>query len=265
MKIPFFFIAVTALFFSCSGDEEKKSTDDSIPVKADSVTVVQTDSGRIEIQYSGYAMQYDKDGKLKGSGYFRNNKPEGAWIRYDENGAIVSAEHFSPDGNVLKELDKTDFVFRTWTNKDFGAAFSIPENWEEVPSANPALLVSFTKKVQDDSVMIKPNINVVKAQLKPGDNLDKLAAMQMEILHQNVERVEPPIAEEYFNPGSCKGFRRYGMYYTANNKVGYLNAIIISENNAWFFSCEAQNREQGEFLLYQGVFQQIVDSFKRVK
>lgn len=264
IRTAFFPAAFAIVFISCSGDEKPNETpaDSALVNTAAQAYVLQTDSGKIQVDAEGKAVLYDANGKIRGRGYFNGNKPLGAWIRYDENGNIVSAEHFQNDG-APKVLDKNDFEFRIWENKEFGARFSIPKNWEEIPSANPGLLVSFTKNVKDDSVEIKPNINIVKAQLKPGDNLQKLADMQMDLMHQNFPRVDPPVSEEFFTVDSCKAFRRYGMYYTPDNRAGYLNAIIISGNTAWFFSCEAQNKENREFLLYQDIFHQIVESFRR--
>lgn len=256
-----------ALLSSCSGDE-KGNNANADSLKNDSspkTTVLQTDSGKIMIDASGNAVQFDANGKIKGRGHFDGNQPSGAWLRYDENGNIISAQHFSSDGTPTKQLDKNDFEFRIWESKSIGARLTIPKNWEELSSPNPDLLASFSKKVDDDSVKIKPNINIVKAQLKPGDNLAKLAEMQMNLMHQNFPRVSPPVAEEYFTVDSCQAFRRYGMYDTPENRAGYLNAIIISGNTAWFISCEAQNKANSEFLLYQGVFHEIVDSFHRVK
>lgn len=248
---------------SCSGDEAKSTAADSATqtVAGASETVLQTDTGKIVVKLNGEASLYDPNGKLRGSGYFTGGKPAGAWLRYDEQGNIISAEHFSNDGTPVRQLDKNDFEFRSWTVNGFGARFSIPKNWKELPSANPALLASFSKEVQDDSVFIRPSVNIVKAQLQPGETIDKLAEMQMNILHQKFPRVEP-VGEEYFTVDSCQGFRRYGKYENGNKQAGYLNAIIVSGNSAWLISCEAQN-VQGEFLLYQGVFHRITESFRR--
>lgn len=260
-------VIALALLSSCSGDDKNNEGNaDSLANDSGPKTIVlQTDSGKIMIDASGNAVQFDANGKIKGRGHFDGNQPSGAWLRYDENGNIISAQHFSSDGTPTKQLDKNDFDFRTWESKSIGARLTIPKNWEEIKSPNPDLLTSFSKKVNDDSVKIKPNINIVKAQLKPGDNLAKLAELQMNLMHQNFPRVSPPVAEEYFTVDSCQAFRRYGMYDTPDNRAGYLNAIIVNGNTAWFISCEAQNKTQGEFLLYQGVFHEIVNSFHRVK
>jgi hypothetical protein len=50
------------------------------------------------------------------------------------------------------------------------------------------------------------------------------------------------------------------MFYNDNSKVGFLMTIVVKGNRAWFFSCNAQNMTNGEFLRYQGVFEEIVET-----
>ena len=256
--------SLVLFLLSCSSREKKNTVADS--VLSDTTTIAQTirtDSGQLVIRKNGEALLLGENGKLKASGYFDHGAPSGAWVHYDENGKVVTAK-FLVEGKVTHELDKKDFDFRTYENQKLGVKFLVPKEWKELPSPNPALLASFEKEVSNDSVTIKPNFNVTRAKLGTGDNLQKLAAMQMDILRKQFGRVDP-IQEENFTVDSCSAFRRYGMYYIEKNTVGYLNAIIVNGSDAWFFSCEAQNKSQGEFLLYQGVFQKIVDSFERVK
>ncbi len=88
-----------------------------------------------------------------------------------------------------------------------------------------------------------------------------MAAEQLNMLHQTVGRVEL-VDESNLTIDSCKAFRRYGMYYTENNKVGFLDAIIVNGSDVYVISCAAQNREQGEFLKYQSVFENLVMSIQ---
>ncbi len=273
MKNIFPFIFISAISFSiasCSSGEEKneKQNNNSIAIPQTVKTTLQTDSGRIEIETipgndESKAVLVDANGKIVERGSFIDNKPAGAWVKYDANGNIISAEHYS-EGKPTHTLDKNDFDFRTWENKQLGAKFLVPKNWKELPSPNPALVASFQKDETDTAVHIKPNFNLARAQLSPGDSLGKLAQAQIEMMHQNLGRVEI-VNESNIILDSCAAFRRYGMYYVENNKVGFLDVIIVSGNTAWFFSCEAQNKFDGEFLKYQGVFQQIVDSFQRIR
>lgn len=259
--LPLLFIL---FLFSCSSQEEKKKND-SVPQQDTSsiAQTLQTDSGRLVIRKDGQAFLYDGNEKMKASGYYDRGGPSGAWLHYDENGKVIDAK-FLKEGKVTHELDKNDFNFRTYENKQLGVKFLVPKDWKELPSPNPALLASFEKEISGDSIKIKPNFNVSRAKLEPGDNLQKLADLQIDILQKQFGRVDR-IHEANFTVDSCNGFLRYGMYYMEQNTVGYLNAIIVNGNDAWFFSCEAQNKSQGEFLLYQEVFQKIVDSFRRVK
>lgn len=224
---------------------------------------LQTDSGRIEIDRNGKAVLIAKDGTVRGRGYFFHGKPAGAWVRYDSLGNILSAAHLL-DGKSLCELDKNDFYFTSWKNDTMGASFMVPKSWKQIPSPNSALLVSFEKEISDTTIRVKPNFNVTHAKLQPGDNLQSLARMELQMLQEKMGSVEV-VDEAFITVDSCNAFRRYGKYSNGNASVGFLDLIIISGNDAWFFSCEAQNKTQGEFLRYQGVFQEITESFRRTR
>jgi hypothetical protein len=275
MKNNFAFILISILTFSivsCSSEEPKAENkiDSTAPiVVAPAVkTTLQTDSGRMEIEtvpgtQEGKAVLMDANGKIIARGMMIDGKPSGAWIRYDANGNIISAAHYE-EGKPSHVLDINDFNFRTWENKQLGVKLQVPKNWKELPSSNPALVASFQKDDKDTAVHIKANFNIVRGALAPGDNLQKLAQMQIDMMHQNFDRVVP-IDERTIVIDSCAAFRRYGTYRVENNEVGFLDVIIVHGNDAWFFSCEAQNKQDAEFLKYQGVFQQIVESFQRMK
>lgn len=273
MKNLFAFTLLSALAFSsCSSSEEPKEenkVDSSASVIAPAAikTTLQTDSGKYEIETipgnsEAKAVLLDANGKIIARGLMLDGKPSGAWVKYDANGNIISAEHYS-QGKPLHPLDVNDFNFRTWENQKLGVRLNIPKNWKELPSDNPALIASFEKENKDTAIHIKANFNLVRAKLAPTDNLEKLEQMQIDMMHQNFGRVEI-VEEKNFIVDSCSAFRRYGMYYVDNNKVGFLNVIIVHGTDAWLFSCEAQNKQDGEFLKYQGVFQQIVESFQRI-
>ncbi|MBI3511371.1 MAG: hypothetical protein HY064_11960 [Bacteroidetes bacterium] len=266
MKNIFFLFAFPFFLMACSGDEKKTNTPDSAKDSIGKITL-QTDSGKMVVATKngvkdGNAVLYFPDGKVKQKGMFLEGKVAGAWVTYDENGNAIKAEHIS-NGKVLHELDVNDFNFRDYRNEKMGISFNVPKAWKEIESPNGALLVSFEKELNDTSVKMKPNFNVAMAVLQPGDDLASLAQMQIQVLHENMGRVEI-VNEEKMRIDSCDAFRRYGMYYDEQEKVGFLNLIIISGKNVWFFSCDAQNNSDAEFLKYQGVFEAIVESFHRL-
>jgi hypothetical protein len=268
----FFLLPIIISFTSCGNDPSEVKTD-SIPKKdssvlAQNITRLDTDSGKLEIISALHlpeskATLYYPDGKVKASGFFIGGKPASAWIYYDEKGNIIKAEHIS-NNEKARPLDKTDFEFRDWSSQTLGLKFKLPKNWKELTSPNPNLIASFYKDVQADSVKIKPSFNVARAQIGPGDSLSKLTKDQLDLLYKQYGRVEIN-DEQYFTINSCKAFRRYGLFYTENSKIGFLNAIIIHGKDAWLFSFEAQNMSTGEFLQYQGLFEMILQSFERVE
>jgi hypothetical protein len=267
MKKIISFIFISAIVFSVTSCSS--SSDNSNSKTIDTVaSEVKTDTGTFKIGFSNgtneaKATLVDANGKIKAKGMFINNKLAGAWVRYDENGNVIGAEHYS-DGKPLHTLDKNDFIFRNWENQQLGFKILVPEKWVELKSPNSALLASFEKNVTDTAVHAKPNFNVARAKLDSGQTLEKLGQQQIEMYHQSFGRIDI-VEKSNVTIDSCTAFRWYGMYQTETNKIGFLNVIIVSGNDAWLFSCEAQNREDGEFLKYQGVFQQIVESFHRIK
>jgi hypothetical protein len=265
-----YFASVLICASSCSSDPNEKPKTDSaaVPSKDSTVNILKTDSGRLEIKSTGGLKEKDatlfsENGKITQKGKFFDNKPAGAWVKYDDAGNAISAYHYS-NGKPVHKLDPDDFNFVTCAKKGFGATFSVPKNWPETSSPDPSNLIAFSKDVKDPAVKLHPNFNFRHEKLQPGDDLAKLSQMQLQVLHENVGRVEL-VEQSDFIVDSCNATRSYGMFTEESGTVGFLSAIIISGNEVWFFSCEAQNNNPGDFLTYQGVFQAILESFKRTQ
>lgn len=261
-------IAICTLLISgCSNSEttidHKDSVPDSAAVTALGTHEIQTDSGKLVITHVegrdvDDVVLLDGSGKLLARGSMYQNKVTGAWLKYDTNGNVVTAVQYS-DGQAKYQLDADDFKTKRVEYKEMGISFAVPVNWDTIAPFNPKTLVSYEKEVNDPKVAMKPNINISKGVLDAGQTLESLAKQDMDMLHEAVGRVET-VDEAYLTIDSCKAFRRYGMYYTDDNKVGFLDAIIIHGNSVYVISCAAQNREQGEFLRYQAVFENLVMS-----
>jgi hypothetical protein len=261
--------SASLLFFSCGSEENKKNASDSTAnAKAEtSVRTVTTDSGKLEIKAiaglkESDAILYSENGKIAQQGKFFDNKPAGAWIKYDQSGNVISAYHYSK-GKPSQQLDPQDFNFTTVTKPGFGATFSVPKNWPETPTPDPAHLIVFSKDIKDPSTL-SPNFNFRHEKLHPGDSLQSLANMQIQVLHENVNRVDI-VSQDLFVVDGCNAIRTYGMFSEESGAVGFLSAIIISGDDVWLLSCEASNNKPEEFLKYQGVFQAILESFKKAK
>lgn len=258
-----FFLSLS--FFSCSGDE-KPADAPAVETVADtisptgSVREVETDSGKLIITTHAGAELEDAvllgpDGKILGRGQLYDNKPSGAWLKYDANGNVVSAVHHS--GATTYALDPQDFKTVRVEMKEMGISFIKPVGWDTVSPYNPLTFVSYEKDIMDPLLVMKPNINISKGMLEAGQTVESLAADMLNMRHQNAGRVEL-VDEAYLTIDSCKSFRRYGMYYTEDSKIGFLDAIIVHGNTIYVISCAAQNKEQGEFLKYQAVFENLV-------
>jgi hypothetical protein len=257
--------AALFLLAACSSTDNKPATTDSAQPQ---VQVFETDSGRLEVpvvkgRKYGNGILKSKDGKLIGSGRFIDDQIAGAWKRFDGNGQLLSVQHFA-EGQVVRTLDKTDFELRNWENKTLGIRLLVPQRWKEGQSPNPALMAVFEKSLTDTTIAQPPAVNVVRAQLQPGETLAQLAAAQLNLMHQSAARVDV-VSEERFTVNNCKAFRRYGIYTADSTSIGFLNAIVISGNEAFIFSCVADNTRNSDFLAYQSVFAELVESFERIK
>lgn len=269
MRVFNILLLASAVLFSSCGSGDGHSNND--PSAADttgeitSVREIQTDSGKLVLTHHGNdpiedAILMDGSGKIIARGKFLNNAPAGAWLRYDSDGNVISAVHYS-DGQPKYILDQNDFKTERVSMPEMGISFVMPLQWDTVSPFNPKTFVSYEKNISEPGLIMKPNINIAKGTLEPGQTLEQLAADQLNMLHQTVGRVEL-VDESYLMIDSCRTFQRYGMYYTENNKVGFLDAIVVSGNNLYVISCAAQNREQGEFLKYQAVFENLVKSIE---
>lgn len=266
MKLYSFLITILILAASCSNEAPVSANTDSTSGK-DSLAVreILTDSGKLVLtDLAGMeldsAVMFNNKGVIVARGFYYDNKPTGAWIRYDETGKIISATHYS-EGNAKYALDIADFETVRTSFTEMGITAELPSGWAAMETPNPASLISYEKKVNEKGILMMPNFNIAKGKMEAGQTLATLAAEQLNMLHNAVGRVEL-VDESYLTIDSCKAFRRYGMYYTEDNKIGFLDAIIVKGDTIWVISCAAQNREQGEFLKYQSVFENLVMSIE---
>lgn len=259
---------VSLLMNSCGSDATDQGKVDSAADTATDVSGVreiQTDTGKLIITHvAGREIDdvvlLDANGNISARGYMFDNRLSGAWLKYDAGGNVITAVHYS-EGVPKYSLDANDFKTERVEMKEMGISFAVPVNWDTVSPFNPKTFVSYEKEVNAEGIMMNPNINIAKGSLEAGQTLETMAAEQLNMLHQTVGRVEL-VDESYITIDSCKAFRRYGMYYTEDNKVGFLDAIIVNGNDIYVISCAAQNREQGEFLKYQSVFENLVMSIQ---
>lgn len=268
MRFKLFLLIASCAVFTACGDPavvEDPKVDTVADTFSDVTTTheVETDSGKLIITHrdgkvEDEAVLLDASGKIKARGQLYNNLPTGAWLKYDADGNVLSAAQYS-DGVVKYNLDADDFKTERVNMKEMGISFVIPVKWDTVSPFNPLTFVSYEKEVNEPGIIMKPNINISKGTMEAGQTLESLAADMLNMLHSSVGRVEL-VDEAYLTIDSCRSFRRYGMYYTDDNKVGFLDAIIVKGSTIYVISCAAQNREQGEFLKYQAVFENLVMS-----
>ena len=269
MKIKNFLFSFTIVFSVSCGEtmpvSENADSSNHVQGKVSSVREIETDSGKLVItEQDGVeldsAVLYDASGVITARGFFYNNQPSGAWFHYDATGKIVSVKHYS-QGAAKYNLDATDFKTKRVSFNEMGISAEIPEQWKSIETPNAGSLISYEKPVTEQGILMMPNFNIAKGKLEAGQTLKSLAADQLNMLHDAVGRVEL-VDESFLTIDSCSAFRRYGMYYTEDNKVGFLDAIIVKGDQIWVISCAAQNREQGEFLKYQSVFENLVMSIE---
>ncbi len=267
MKIfSFLFSIIIFAGLGCGNDTpvtEQPKVDSTADTISDVATIreVQTDSGKLIIthrdgQDAEEVVLLDASGKIKARGQMFDDKVVGAWLKYDAAGNVISAVQFT-EGVAKYNLDADDFRTERVEMKEMGISFVKPVKWDTAGTINPKTFVHYEKNIDEAGLVMKPNINISKGTLEAGQTLESLANDMLNILHSSVGRVEL-VDEAYLTIDSCKSFRRYGMYYTEDNKVGFLDAIIVKGTTIYVISCAAQNREQGEFLKYQAVFENLV-------
>lgn len=267
MKVSrFLFPVLCFVLFSCGEDTAPvtvEKIDSSIVDTISPIATtreVQTDSGKLIItsrsgQEIDDAVLLDATGKILGRGQFYKDEPTGAWLRYDENGNVVTAVHHA--GTATYTLDPADFKTERVEMTEMGISFVKPVDWDTVAPFNPQTFISYEKEVNGAAMLMNPNINISKGNLEANQTIESLAADMLNMLHNAVGRVDV-VDESYLTIDSCKSFRRYGMYYSNEAKFGFLDAIIVHGSHLFVISCTAPNMEQGEFLRYQSVFENLV-------
>lgn len=268
--VPGLCVVIASFLLSCGEDNasgsEAKADSGYVDTIANTATVreVQTDSGKLIItsragQELDDAVLLDAGGKIIGKGHLFQNKPSGAWLKYDADGNVISAVHFA--GDTIYQLDETDFKTERVHLEKMGISFIKPASWDTVSPFNPVSFASYEKNIKDAGLFIRPNINISKGLLETGQTLESLAADMMNMRHNSSPRVDV-VDEVYLTIDSCKAFRRFGMYYTEEGTVGFLDAIVVKGTTLYVISCAAQNSTKGEFLKYQSVFETLVLSLQ---
>ncbi|MCU0433237.1 MAG: DcrB-related protein [Bacteroidia bacterium] len=250
---------------------EKQQSDS--PAKTDSAAppqpkaeVFTTDSGRLEVpvvngEKNGKAMLYNSAGKMVGEGRYQNGKKVGIWKEYGPNGNLVAVKQFTVNG--IRTLAPADFDMRTFENREMNIRMNVPRNWVEIPSPNPSLMAAFEKQLNDTSLQ-RPAMNVVKGQLGKGETLDKIAADQLKMMHDNVDRLDV-VDEQKIQIGNNNGFRRYGTYSLGELRIGFITTILVSGSDVYVFNGIADNSKPGNMLDYQAVLDEMADSFQKLK
>jgi hypothetical protein len=270
MMLRFTLLVLLAALVSCAEKQKDNSTPppDSVATNSNAPKpeIIATDSGRLEVpvvngQKNGKATLYNQAGKVIAEGQYVKDKKTGVWKAFDENGKLLAVTQFTVNG--IRTLPLTDFDMRLYISTPMNLRMKVPIGWNEVKSPNPALMAVFEKELSDTSLQ-RPAVNVVKGELSKNETLDKIAADQLKMLHDNVDRLDV-VDEQKVELAQATGFRRYGTYTVGNAQIGFITTILISGKDVYIFNCIADNSKPGNMLNYQAVFDEMADSFQKLK
>lgn len=200
---------------------------------------------------------YYENGKIRIEGIIINNRKNGVWKEYDQNGIIQKVEYYYND-SLIHNLDTLDFILNSYILAD-GSKILLPKYWNIKKNYKQALVLAVKPKVIEPETF-NPSINVVKSTVPDTIPLQQIVDMNIEEIKKVVKKYIFKEKKFIENPP----LQLINILYfvdTGNQKVGVLSAYVKDKTSLYIITCMAQgNRLQ--FIKYKYLFEEIILNFK---
>ncbi|MFN8288385.1 MAG: hypothetical protein U0V74_16630 [Chitinophagales bacterium] len=188
---------------------------------------------------------YDSTGVLLESGFFRDGKRIGPWLKYLPNGGLKPTYFFDGVAQEKIFLDSADYFFKTH-RPDGHLAFTSPANWLS-EKINTTGNIYFIQKDKSSEAFL-PNILVYKGSLNefPKLHKDSIALYYYSILNYQHPGMELQNIE-WHNDAILT------LYYLYNQQ-GYdlieYDILVFSHKEFYAICCTVLNDKHSGFLKY---------------
>lgn len=241
---------------------------DRVKVDNEYYTLVDNDSvfniiheGKIKEQYqiingqkNGYYKFYDKNLKVKEDGHLVRGKKDGIIKLYDSLD-LLSVSYYEND-KFIYDLDKKDFIYDTIKLSSF--SLFVPKNWKSnLNASNGAELISH--KNCDTSEIFCPVFSVTSEIANI--SLDSYCSKVLELMFSSVENIRL-INKKKLTTNKIDIVQiRYSMSQGGKD-IGFQTGVCKIKDKFFVLTGAAFNGKDGQFLKYDGLFQELILSVR---
>ncbi|MCA6437456.1 MAG: hypothetical protein IM600_10135 [Bacteroidetes bacterium] len=254
-KTKWVFIFLSLGILSCGSDNNSSNESFSM-IGSDSVLKI-TSNEKIKEMYqikdgekTGFYKLYNDEGGVIEEGSVIKGNKEGL-IKLYQNSVLTSVAYYEKNLKVY-ELDKHDFIYDSLNLKYFKICF--PKNWKT--NINPqenVLLIG--RKNCDSSDVFCPVFSITKE--KTNLSLKEYSSNALSLMQSKIEKMK--ILNE--NNFTINGFNiiqvRY-MILKDGQTLGLQTGFCKINDEIFVMTGTAINDKDGEFLKYDGLFEEII-------
>lgn len=204
---------------------------------------------------TGFYKLYDDMENLQEEGNYLNNNKDGI-IKTYKNLELKSVSYFEENKKIY-DLDRDDFIYDTVKFDMF--KIIMPKKWNTKINLNENVLLISQKKC-DSTFVFCPSFSITKETTKL--NLENYTSSALLLMSRNVDKMKLI----HQNDITINGFKIILIRYIIlkeGKKIGVQTGFCKISNEVFVLTGTAINEIEGEFLKYDGLFEEIILSIHK--
>jgi len=208
----------------------------------------------------GKYTEHYPSGEMKMQGLMLNDRRNGLWRSYNEQGKVTKAEYYYK-GEIVTSVDASDFELQyvIANGKDF--SIKLPASWATKKDFKEAIILAV--KPLPDNQVFSPTISIVRTEIPQDISFNQFLALNIKDLQTAYQEFK--VKEEKHDTIADKQVYEI-MYFVraGEQKLGVLSAYFNLENESYIITCIAEGKGE-EFVKYKDLFREIIrtSSFSR--
>lgn len=206
-----------------------------------------------------FYVQFHKNNTIAETGMMLKNVKNGVWKNYDNNGILVTANLYH-NGDILFELDKTDFYLLPTKLLPDSFEIDMPFKWQTINDSSLHIILG-SRKQCDKSFIFCPNITIVKDRINKDAVFDEYLTSQIDLLKGKYPGLHP-VASGHIDINGFPSFQLTYIFQTNGLRLGGISTWIKANESVYIITGMASNQKNSEFLKYKDLFREIAGTFR---